>query len=153
LACADTIVLKNGRKIRALSVTEDGDKIHYETSAGTLTLPKSIVDHIEKGGFMPGSSMQAAADLAITPPALESLGIASAGNQIEQGAVHDGSIDRAFIAKLEGEARTGGRAAGDSAALAHHLAAQYELTHGDMDHAIADERSALNFAPEQPVLL
>src|SRR5215468_1233664 len=82
-ALADTIVLKNGRKIRALSVTEDGDKIHYETSAGTLTLPKSIVDHIEKGGFMPGSSMQAAADLAITPPALESLGIASAGNQIE----------------------------------------------------------------------
>src|SRR5262245_11757419 len=105
LACADTIVLKNGRRIRALTVPEEGDTIHYETSAGTLTLPKSIVDHIEKGGFMPGTPAAAAADLAITPPALESLGIASAGNEIEQGAVHDGSIDRAFIAKLEGDAR------------------------------------------------
>jgi hypothetical protein len=39
VAGADTIVLKNGRRIRALSVTEEGDKIHYETPAGTLTLP------------------------------------------------------------------------------------------------------------------
>jgi len=154
LACADTIVLKNGRKIVALTVTEEGDKIHYETSSGTLTLPRSIVDHIEKGGgYLPGSPAQAAADLAITPPALELLGIASAGNQIESGAVHDGSVDRAFIAKLEGDARSGGRAAGESAALAHHVAAQYELAHGDMDHALTDERTALNFAPEQPVLL
>ena len=117
LASADTIVLKNGRRIRALSVTEEGDKIHYETSAGTLTLPKSIVDHIEKGGFMPGTQAAAAADLAITPPALESIGIASEGNQIEMGAVHDGSIDRTFIAKLEGDARTGGRAAGEAPRL------------------------------------
>ncbi|HWZ96671.1 MAG TPA: tetratricopeptide repeat protein [Candidatus Dormibacteraeota bacterium] len=154
LASADTIVLKNGRKIVALSVTEEGDKIHYETSAGTLTLPKSIVDHIIKGvGGMPGSFAQAASDLAITPPALESIGIASAGNEIEQGAVHDGSIDRTFIAKLEGDARSGGKAAGDSAALAHHVAAQYEMAHGDMEHALSDERTALNFAPEQPVLL
>src|SRR6267142_6458753 len=79
LACADTIVLKNGRKIVALTVTEEGDKIRYETSSGTLTLPKSIVDHIEKGGgYLPGSPAHAAAALAITPPALESLGIASA---------------------------------------------------------------------------
>jgi len=78
------------------------DKIHYETSSGTLTLPKSIVDHIEKGGgYLPGSPAQAEAGLAITPPALELLGIASAGNQIESGAVHDGSVDRAFIAKLK----------------------------------------------------
>src|SRR5215475_694080 len=82
LACADTIVLKNGRRIRALTVTEEGDKIHYETSAGTLTLPECIVDHIEKGGFLPGTQAAAAADLAITPPALESIGIVSEGSQI-----------------------------------------------------------------------
>ncbi len=77
---ADTIVLKNGRKIIALSVVEDGDKIHYETSSGTLTLPKSIVDHIIRGvGGMPASAAQAASELAITPPALESIGIADRG--------------------------------------------------------------------------
>jgi outer membrane biogenesis lipoprotein LolB len=49
-AAADTIVLKNGRRIVALTVVEDGDKVRYQTAAGELTLPKSIVDHIEKGG-------------------------------------------------------------------------------------------------------
>ena len=46
---SDTIVLKNGRRIVALSAVEDGDKIRYETSAGELSLPKSMVDHIERG--------------------------------------------------------------------------------------------------------
>src|SRR2546425_13345699 len=49
-ASADTIVLKNGRRIAALSVVEEGDKVKYLTSAGELSLPKSIVDHIETGG-------------------------------------------------------------------------------------------------------
>src|SRR5215471_7057117 len=89
---ADTIVLKNGRRIAALSVTELGDKIQYETSSGTLTLPRAIVDHIERGGS-PGAIAQSAASLAITPPALESLGMASEGNAVEQAAVHDGMID------------------------------------------------------------
>jgi len=47
---ADTIVLKNGRRILALSILEDGDKVRYQTAAGELSLPKSIVDHIERGG-------------------------------------------------------------------------------------------------------
>ena len=50
---ADTIVLKNGRRILAFNVVEVGEKIRYETSAGELSLPKSIVDHIEKGGAVP----------------------------------------------------------------------------------------------------
>jgi hypothetical protein len=49
---ADTIVLKNGRRITAMNVVEEGDKVKYLTSAGELSLPKSIVDHIEKGGFV-----------------------------------------------------------------------------------------------------
>src|SRR5579864_2707320 len=60
-ARADKIVLKNGRKIIAYNVVEDGDKIRYETSAGQLALPKSIVDHIEKGGILPLMSSPVAA--------------------------------------------------------------------------------------------
>ena len=51
-AAADTIVLKNGRRIIALSAIEEGDKVKYVTSAGELSLPMSIVDHIEKGGMV-----------------------------------------------------------------------------------------------------
>ncbi|MGB2624958.1 MAG: peptidase MA family metallohydrolase [Candidatus Acidiferrum sp.] len=151
-ARADTIVLKNGRRIVALTVREDGDKVTYETSAGELSLPKSIVDHIEKGGGVPmgDSPAAAAANLAITPPAISA---ASGNTEIDNGAVHDGSIDRDYIAKLEGAARTGGPRANMSAALAHHAAAQFELSHGDMEHALEDERTALTYAPQEPALL
>ena len=148
---ADTIVLKNGRRITAFNVVETGDKIHYETSAGELTLPKSIVDHIEKGGMvaMPGGPGSDAAHLAISPPGFEP---AAGGGDIEHGTIHDGAIDRAYIAKLEGDAHAGGSAA-KPAAIAHHTAAMFELTQGDTEHALADERTALTYAPEEPVLL
>jgi tetratricopeptide (TPR) repeat protein len=151
-AHADTIVLKNGRRIVGLNVREEGDKVKYETSAGEFSLPKSIVDHIEKGGAVPmgDSPAAAAANLAITPPVMAAT---SGGAEIESGAVHDGAIDREYIAKLEGAARGGGQRAGASAALAHHAAAQFELSHGDMEHALADERTALTYAPEEPTLL
>jgi tetratricopeptide (TPR) repeat protein len=149
---ADTIVLKNGRRIVAIRAWEEGDKVKYETSAGELSLPKSIVDHIEKGSAVPmaDSPAAAAASLAITPPAMAEP---SGGSEIENGAVHDGSIDRDYIAKLEGAARGGGQRANMSAALAHHAAAQFELSRGDMEHALADERTALTYAPEEPALL
>jgi tetratricopeptide (TPR) repeat protein len=149
---ADTIVLKNGRRIVANNVREEGDKVTYETSAGELSLPKSIVDHIEKGGgvLMADSPAAAAANLAITPPAME---VTSGSTEIERGAVHDGAIDRDYIAKLEGGARAGDQRAMASAALAHHAAAQFELSRGDMEHALADERTALTYAPEEPALL
>src|SRR2546426_1677724 len=84
-AAADTIVLKNGRRIMALSAVEEGDKVKYLTSAGELSLPKSIVDHIEKGSDvpMPGSSGAHAANLAIAPPRMEARG---ASAEVELGA-------------------------------------------------------------------
>src|ERR1700731_5194113 len=137
-AAADTIVLKNGRRIIALSAFEEGDKVKYDTSAGELSLPKSIVDHIEKGGSVPmgDSPAAAAANLAITPPAMAAT---SGGTEIESGVLHDGAIDREYIGKLEVAARTGGQRANMSAALAHYAAAQFELARGDMEHALTDE--------------
>jgi tetratricopeptide (TPR) repeat protein len=151
-ARADKIVLKNGRQIIALSVTEDGDKIRYQTAAGELSIPKSIVDHIEKGGLVgvTESPAAAAANLDIAPPPMEATANAA---EIDQAAVHDGAIDRDYIARMEGEARSGGAKANEKAALAHHAAAQFELAHGDMEHALSDERTAITFQPDQPVLL
>jgi tetratricopeptide (TPR) repeat protein len=151
-AHADTIVLKNGRRIVAFNVREEGEKVKYETTAGELSLPKSIVDHIEKNGAVPtgNSPAEAAANLAITPP---TMGATSGGTEIESGAVHDGAVDREYIAKLEEAARGGGQRANASAALAHYAAAQFELSRGEMEHALADDRSALTYAPEEPALL
>src|SRR5437867_7932686 len=151
---ADTIVLKNGRRIAALSVVEEGDKVKYLTSAGELSLPKSIVDHIEKGGGAPlaETAGTAAANLAIAPPAMQP-GDWGGSEEIEHAAVHDGAIDRVYIAKLEQEARSGTQRAGFSAAIAHHAAAWFELSRGDMGHALADARTAANYAPEEPLML
>jgi tetratricopeptide (TPR) repeat protein len=148
-ALADTIVLKNGKRIVALSVVEDGDKIRYETAAGQLSLPRSIVDHIERGpaGVMPDSPAAEAANLAIAPPAFES------DAEVEKATVHDGSIDRNYLSHVESEARSGGPKANARAARALHAASQFELAHGDMEHALNDERSALNYVPDDPMIL
>jgi tetratricopeptide (TPR) repeat protein len=154
VATADTIVLKNGRRITAMSVVEEGDKVKYLTSAGELSLPKSIVDHIEKGGAvaMAGSPGADAANLAIAPPETQPSGGGASG-EIERAAVHDGSIDREYIARLESEARSGGEPANFRAAIGHHAASLFEFSKGDLDHALSDERTALIYAPSEPALL
>jgi tetratricopeptide (TPR) repeat protein len=147
---ADTIVLKNGRRIVALSVVVEGDKVRYLTSAGELSLPKSIVDHIEKGGQRQVSPSAGAANLAITPPSIEPT---AANAAAERSAVHDGGVDREFLAAVASEARSGAAGANEKAAVAHHAAAQFELSRGDMEHALIDERTALTYAPENPIIL
>jgi len=151
-ARADTIVLKNGRRIVALSVAVEGDKVRYLTPAGELALPKSIVDHIEKGGAgqMPTSSSAGAANLAITPPSVEASGANAA---VESGAVHDGIIDRDFLAAMASEAQSGAPGASHKAALAYHAVAQFELSRGDMERALNDERTALTYAPDDAGIL
>ena len=153
-AAADTIVLKNGRRIVALSVFEEGDKVRYLTSAGELSLPKSIVDHIERGAgaVLANSSGAGAASLAIAPPAMQS-GDWAGSEEVEHAAVHDGTVDRGYIAKLEGEARSGTQRASFSAAIAHRTAAWFEFSRGDTEHALADARTAVTYAPEDPVML
>src|SRR5277367_4804239 len=130
---ADKIFLKNGRTIVAYSVLEDGDKIHYETSAGQMTLPRSIVDHVEKGGLLPmtDSPAAAAANLDIAPPAMETNANLEG---LDANVVHDGAIDRGYISKLEDDARSGGAKVNERAAMAHHAAAQFEMSHGDLEH-------------------
>ena len=153
---ADTIVLKNGRRIAAAAVTEDGDKIHYETAAGTLTIPKSIVDHIERGGSSGVEPPAGASDtLSLRPPETTPTDskAAASKSEIETHVIHDGEIDRSFVAELENEARSGTSLANWNAALAHHTAAQFEQARNDMDLALADERQALIYEPEQPVFL
>jgi len=150
-ARADKIVLKNGGKIIAYNVVEDGDKVRYETSAGQMALPKSIVDHIEKGGLVPGmgSPAAAAASLNLEPPETP----ATAGeSEIDRSAVHDGAVDRNYINHLESGAAAGSAQA-NQAARAHHAASQFEMVKGDLERALADARAAVIYAPEDPAML
>jgi hypothetical protein len=102
---------------------------------------------------MAGGLVDDAANLAIASPSEQRAVGSWETDAIERAAVHDGAIDRAYIAKLEGDAHGGTKQANFNAAMGHHAAATFELTHGDMDHALADERTALIYAPDEPGLL
>src|ERR1700686_1753000 len=69
---ADTIYLKNGKKISASHVVQENGQVSYETSAGVLTLPASIVDkvihEIESVNSASGAPADKAANLPIAPP-------------------------------------------------------------------------------------
>ena len=154
-AQADTIVLKNGRRIAALSVTADGDKIRYETAAGTLTLPMAIVDHIERGGGSDAAGVGSADTLSLKPPEThaEDGRLASGKGAVEGRVIREGQVDREYMAEIENRASSGSSLANWNAAAAHHSAAQFEMAHNETDLALEDERRALTYAPEQPVFL
>jgi tetratricopeptide (TPR) repeat protein len=54
-AAADTILLKNGRRIVAEKVTEEAGRVVYVTEGGrmVMSLPRSVVERIERDGALP----------------------------------------------------------------------------------------------------
>ncbi len=156
-AQADTIVLKSGRRISATEVHEEGDRVVYEISAGRLSLPKSIVDHVERGPFASfasdgaaGNAATVAATMVATPPPVASD---NTFEDITKGVIPGGFIDRNYLFKLDSEAQGGGKLAIERMAFGHHLAAQFELRKGDMDQAVSQYQRALTFAPDHVGLL
>src|ERR1700694_5346882 len=68
----DTIYLKNARKIAATHVVQENGQVSYETSAGRLSLPASIVDRVvhevESLDSTAGAAADKVANLPIAPP-------------------------------------------------------------------------------------
>lgn len=149
-SAADTIVLKNGRRIAADDVTDDGARITYQTSAGQLSIPKSIVARIDRDNFAASSAANGASEAPVTAPQVEPT---RGDDEAARRAVHDNSIDFAYLARVDLEARSGSAPAVARVATAHHAAAQFLLTKGDTDAAIEQYREALVFAPDDIGLL
>jgi len=147
-ASADTIVLKNGRRIVASNVVESNGRVSYETPAGELAIPQSIVARIERNDLAPTSSADSAPPVS-APRVDVSAGYADAA----VGAIHDSSVNTAYLFHLEIDARGGDAAAVAKVAAAHHAAAQFLLAKGDLDGAAAHYREALSFAPDNVPLL
>jgi tetratricopeptide (TPR) repeat protein len=144
-AAADTIVLTNGRRIVAENVTEDDTHVTYQTPAGQLSIPKSIVARIEHDDFKYSSASGAPAQPPISAPQAEPvLGY----EEVAALAVHGDSIDFGYLQRLESDARSGSTTAIAKVAAAHHAAAQFLLSKGETDSAIEQYRQALVFAPD-----
>jgi len=144
----DTIVLKNGRRIVAVKVVEEQNHVSYETRAGWLRLPRSMIARIERGAVF--VTADRAADVAIAaPPLATQAGYAD----VAALAVRDGEVDREYISRLESAAQSGNTAAVNRVGVAHHAAAQARLMNGEIEQAMDHYRRALSFAPAQTGML
>jgi tetratricopeptide (TPR) repeat protein len=150
-AAADTILLKNGRRIIASNVIEDGDHVRYETPAGQMSIPKSIVARIDRDNL--GYSSAASVAASAPPVSAPEIDPFRGTEDIARLVVHDDSIDFAYMAQLETAARTGGSSSADKAAAAHYVAAQFLVSKGDTSTAIDHYRQALSFEPDSVPLL
>jgi tetratricopeptide (TPR) repeat protein len=144
VSLADVIILKNGRRITANNVKEAGDKIIGETSAGTITLPASMVDHVE--GEAGGASR--AAGLRLSPP--QNTNEAGAGGQPAGPA--DG-VDPALLQRLRREAISGDPVAAERAAALESAAGAWEFGRGNLDEALVHAERALAYDPTSTDLL
>lgn len=150
IAAADTIVLKNGRRITAENVTEDATRVTYLTPAGELSIPRSIVERIDHDGLTyPSASADHSQPLVSTSPVEPVRGF----EDVAALAVHGDAIDYAYLANLDSEAGSGSAMAVAKDAAAHHVAAQFLESKGDTGAAIDQYREALIFAPQNNGLL
>jgi tetratricopeptide (TPR) repeat protein len=149
-AAADTIVLKNGRRIVASNVTEDDDHVRYETPAGQMSIPKSIVARIDRDGFGYSSAAGTSSAPPVSAPQVDPV---RGYDDVARLAVHDNAIDFTYLAELEVNARSGGATAIDKVAAGHYAAAQFLVSKGDSNSAIDHYREALSFAPDNLGLL
>jgi hypothetical protein len=155
VVCADTIYLKNGKKISASQVVQEDGQVSYETSAGRLSLPASIVDkvvhEVEAVNSTSGASRDKAANLPIAPP--NDL-TRSSSDEVTRAAVRDGSVDNSLLGKLESEAD----ANPTPTAIAHVVAAEtaaaeFGISVGDFEQAAAHYEIGLRYAPDKVALL
>jgi tetratricopeptide (TPR) repeat protein len=153
-ACnADTIVLKNGRRIVVSNVARAAGKVSGDTPAGRLSLPDSMVARVEKDDAGAGSvttTNLAAADLPIAPPP---AGAASDSDPAARAVVHDGAIDQEALARLDSEASSGTALAIARAVAAESAASQFEFSRGNIEQALGHAERALSMAPEEVTLL
>ena len=146
-ASADTIYLKNGRKIIASHVVEENGQVSYETSAGRLSFPASIVDRVVRDDASrtstAGTPADRAANLPIAPPNTLST---PSDDPAAGAAVRDGSIDNDLLSKLESEATANPSPTAIARVVAaESAAAQFEISVGDYEHAVDHYNVGLRF--------
>lgn len=145
LVSADTIHLKNGHTIYADKATENGPRVYYEVGDDAYAIPKSLVDHIEKGGAPPPRSASPSSPKPADVPNVSASIVGS--DAVALKIIKDGRVDSEALAALE---RAG---SADQAAAGFFLAGRHEFERGDRERARFYLDRALSFAPQNDVVL
>ena len=145
---ADVIHLKNGRKIWADHVRENGNHLEYDVGEDSYAIPRSLVDSIEQGGVPPeiassSPGATAAADLPMFVPAEEMSGDADLPAKV----IREGHVDADELASLERTAKP------EMVATAYFIAGKHEFDRGNFGQARSYLDSALRFHHDSPTIL
>ena len=148
---ADTIILKNGRRIPAGAVTEEGDKVNYEGAEGRISLPKTLIDRIEKDNAAPAPS--AALSQVPAPGSASGVFAKALSVQIQvpqkdaEGVVRDGAVDEERLQAVARLASKGGLER-QNAVNSYLVAAAFEVQHQRAGPASKFSEAALDLSPE-----
>ena len=131
LALAETIVLKNGRRIIAEGIVENGDKLTYQSEYGSVTIPRNQVERIESGGALPlRDPNRMERSVAITGAERTTtelpLTLRLPSGNMSSILLRDGTVNERLLADLGREAWDGDIQK-QNALNAHLLAAAYEV--------------------------
>jgi Tfp pilus assembly protein PilF len=142
---ADTIRLKNGRKIWADRVRENGAHLEYEVGDNSYAIPKSVVDRVEEGGVPPEvvSNSGGHSDLPTFVPNDE----LAADADLPSKVIRDGHVDQDALRSLEDASRP------STTAAAYFIAGKHELEAGNLPQARAYLDAALRFQHDSPTIL
>ena len=144
---ADVIHLKNGRKIWADHVRENGNRIEYDVGDDSYAIPKSSVDSVEAGGLSPNFASSTGQSGSKELPALSLEDTLAGHADLASKVVHDGKVDPDELASLEKEGKP------DLSATAYFLAGKHEFEHGNLPVAKRYFETALNFQPSNSTIL
>jgi Flp pilus assembly protein TadD len=146
-AFADVIHLKNGRKIWADHVRENGNRIEYEVGEDSYKILKASVESIEAGGAVPAyassSGQGSVKDLPVFVPEDSLAGHDDLATKI----VHDGKVDLDALTAIEKEGKP------ELSATAYFLAGKHEFEHGNLPQARRQFEAALRFQPDNSTIL
>jgi tetratricopeptide (TPR) repeat protein len=153
---ADTIYLKNGHKIIAQVTREDAKQVVYEIPGGELTIPRTIVDHIEKSPLPEpeaASENSASRSSSAREVPLPASPLAETSPEDNSPVIKDGAVDEAYLQGLEEDMLH--TSAPDKAPLlkqAFQQAGVFLVRKGDADGAIQHYAEALKFFPNDLAL-
>jgi len=147
-ASADIIHLKNGRKIWADHVRENGSRVEYDVGDDSYAIPKSSVVSIEAGGIAlsrmsSSSGATANADLPSFSPPDDLAGHEDLATKV----VHDGKVDTDALATLEKEEKA------ELTAAAYFVAGKHEFEHNNLAQARRYFETALQAQPNSSTIL
>ena len=145
---ADVIYLKNGQQIVAQVTQEDEKLIRYEAGGGEFSVPRSLVDHVEKSAAPAAGPARSGREipLPLNPPVDNTL---EAGSQV----IHDDAVDEGFLTHLADEAvRNPSPENLLKLKRGFQTAAVFLTRKGDPEAAIVKYREGLRYMPHDEKL-